>query len=313
MIDSLISDTTFNCTLQEMDTMVIQITNEKDKISTFCGVNADTWAAIIIPIAIFILGLIFAYTQKKISSRNKFKSIQEYFFTWIELIDPKVREQTEAYEKMSESIYLFEKVESAMRFNLHIDKFYSFSNEDILKTFVTSRSGDISTITQRYFDLINNLSFIKQKQENAFSNYDLIKSLGKDIVNEWNKNIQELHTFRNNWFYKNRGSSDILPFYEILRTFIDNKNDSLIGMVELYLNPSGELCHDFLQKKGDNQDVLEYLRLISSLQINYEKRKANSEIIMDSLIQCKESTEVAWDKVLKTKEYYKSIRFKLII
>jgi len=132
------------------------------KESSILGVSIDTIFTVFTTIAIFVLGVFIERKAEKKKEKKRLNQLEEYFIKLIELSEPAVLRQADAFKEFSDK--LLEKKEQ----HLHLLDISSFSMEpikeidkkDLFAIFIKTKKGDVGLKTELYRKLFGNIEHI---------------------------------------------------------------------------------------------------------------------------------------------------------
>ena len=126
--------------------------------------NTTNWFIHFLPfiftLFMFVVARIVEHVNSKFRIKKDIKRIKDYFYLWIELIQPQIKEQVRRLLSHSKQIEnnVFENLVSI---SIHIAKLKEISTTDKVHAFYTNLSGNFQDKNRAYFELENSTSILR--------------------------------------------------------------------------------------------------------------------------------------------------------
>jgi hypothetical protein len=165
------------------------------------------------------------------------------------------------------------------------NKILSIQLKDQIDTIILNHKGKNDAKSKCLFNIISQIEFINKVEKELRAKYEIYHEDSLIYMNDWNEAISKLDSISTILRVKYYSSPDhpVHPFYlalaRISNLFIKNNPKGADMQVQVYidqlLTPISELCHSFVSKNPNEQDVYALAFVLQELFVVIKKWNVN--------------------------------------
>lgn len=275
------------------------------------GIPINTLKVVLIPLLIFVLGIIVAWIKKKLELLNRIKSSRSIIMSWISLIEKPISLQSESIIKFIDDLKSMKIIHPVgISFYLLLaDKLNEFKLPDLSIYLVESIKGNKQKNSEHLFNIVSMSEFLKSIEIRLQNTYEVYKNEIINLMNKWNELLKMLDRITFNERDDIDTDGELYKFQinlknEMINDFPNTFNELKI-MKERLLTPLLEHIRPL-----DNKHATELVFIINDmLQIEkqYEKHKEGYSFVF---MEMNNQILISYDKMKEVLKELKNQKIK---
>lgn len=221
------------------------------------GVSVSYWKvfiAVFIPILIFGLGNFIAWYKKKSEKRSLTKSRIKVLLSWINLMEKTIESQTQSnnnYCEKIETITIIHPVEIDF-YNILANKLNTSNLFDYTEILVSNQKGKDEEKRKDLFNTISQIDFLIEIEKKLRNTYNDQKEEIKSLMEKWNKQLNEIHTWILNDRENPNTDSILFKEYQKLSFNLNANYPKRENELEIIISNLIEPFREFTKTKPEN-------------------------------------------------------------
>ncbi len=279
---------------------------------------------VLIPMAVFIIGILINWLSKKISKRNELKLYKRLITNWVKYSKKSLDDYIESLHKFAIAVQQNESLNNALYTTnfIYDDRINKIPIEKITDTLIINLSSkNKSESMKNMYKLLIDSEFIEKNYKLISTTYQTYCSECSNLMDEWNKSMPEVQRLIAEELLKKNNDEQIIEFHRkldklLVTLFAEHKaTSSKEGYSEILMNkwnseflkPAESLCNEKKYHSEEKNRITIYE--ISNLRMVYAKfcmLKGYSSVFIDMKTQMENVRKELFDSI----EYFERHNIK---